>query len=163
MIYRLLGRGIFATLLVIGAAAAAPAGSQPAETSAEGTARPAAGPASAAVTVPGLSASAGETREDLRELLRRYPPDLARILKLDPNLMTNQTYMAAYPQLSAFLLQHPEVMRSPDYFLEGVWIPVESGPETAAVQLWQTMMDYGAGLLVFGVVTTFLVWLVKTL
>src|SRR5262245_55710725 len=115
------------------------------------------------VTVPGLSASAGDTREDLRELLRRYPPDLARVLKLDPGLMANETYMATYPQLGAFLAQHPEIMRSPDYFLEGVWLPVERGPENTAVQLWQSMMDYCAGLLVFSVVTTVLVWLVKTL
>ena len=158
MMNRLVGRWVLATLIAIVAVPAV--WSQSAQTSPEGSARPAAtGP----VTGPGLSASAGETREDFRELLRRYPPDLARVLKLDPSLMTNESYMAAYPQLPVFLAQHPEVMRSPEYFLEGVWIPTERGPQNAAVQLWQTMMDYCAGLLVFGVVTTFLVWLVKTL
>jgi len=143
------------TLVVLGGAYAwsQPAGSAPA-----GSAR-AAAPAAA----PGLATNAGETREDLRGLLSRYPPDLARVLKLDPSLMANESYMAAYPQLSVFLAQHPEVIRSPDYFLAGVWVPVEKGPEAEVVQLWQTMMDYATALLVFGVVTIVLVWLVRTL
>jgi hypothetical protein len=156
MINRLLGR--WTVVIMLGVLAAAHAWSQTAETSAAGSAR-----AAAPVTASSLATNAGETREDLQGLLHRYPPDLARVLKLDPSLMTNESYMAAYPLLSAFLAQHPEVIRSPDYFLEGVWIPVERGPEAAAVQLWQTMMDYCLGLLLFGVVTTVLVWLVKTI
>jgi len=143
------------TLVVLGAAYAwsQPAGSAPA-----GSAR-----AAAPATAPGLTTNAGETREDLRGLLSRYPPDLARVLKLDPSLMANESYMSAYPQLSAYLAQHPEVTRSPDYFLAGVWVPVEKGPEAEVVLLWQTMMDYATALLVFGVVTIVLVWLVRTL
>src|SRR6185295_12988370 len=88
--------------------------SQPAESAPAGNPR-----AAAPATAPSLTTNAGETREDLRGLLSRYPPDLARVLKLDPSLMINESYMAAYPQLGAFLAQHPEVIRSPDYFLEG--------------------------------------------
>jgi hypothetical protein len=160
MSHRLLGRWVFVALVAV--VAMTLARSQPAATSAGGSTR-AASPIPVPVTAPGLPSSAGETREDLQELLRRYPPDLARVLKLDPGLMANEAYMASYPVLSAFLAQHPEVMRSPDYFLESVWIPAERGPESVAVQLWQTMMDYCLGFLVFGVVTTFLVWLIKTL
>lgn len=155
MFNRHLGRWTVAIMLA--ALAVTHARSQSAVTSPAGSA-----PAAAPMTASGLATNAAETREGLRELLGRYPPDLARILKLDPSLMANESYMGAYPLLSAFLVQHPEVIRSPDFFFESVWIPVERGPEAAAVQMWQTMMDYCSMLLVFGVVTTVLVWLVKT-
>jgi hypothetical protein len=156
VINRLLGRWTVAIVLVV--LAVAYARSQPAETSPPASAR-----AAAPRTVSVLATDAGETREELRQLLLRYPPELARVLKLDPTLMANESYMAAYPQLGAFLVQHPEVLRSADYFLNGVRTPVEQSPDAAAIQLWQTVMDYGSMLLVFGVVTIVLVWLVKTI
>jgi hypothetical protein len=57
------------------------------------------------------------TREELRELLRRYPPALGRVLRADPTLMTNTAYLAPYPALATYLQRHPEVPRDPDYFL----------------------------------------------
>jgi hypothetical protein len=45
---------------------------------------------------------ARQTREDLKELLNRYPPSLGRVLKLDSSLMMNDGYLATYPQLAAF-------------------------------------------------------------
>ena len=160
MIHRLLVRSALAALLAV--LAVSTARSQTAATAShDAGARPTA--SGAPMAVPALITNAAETREDLRELLRRYPPDLSRVLKLDPSLMMNEAYLAPYPQLRAFVSQHPEIVRSPEYFLEGVWIPAEHGPEAMAVQLWSTMMDYGAGLLVFSVVTSVVVWLVKTL
>ena len=108
-------------------------------------------------------ANAQETREKLGELLRRYPPDLGRIIKLDPALMTNESYMGAYPALRAFVAQHPEVTRLPDYYLQGIWVPSEKGPDGAAIALWENMMGALTGLIVFGIVTTIVVWLVKTI
>ena len=46
-------------------------------------------------------------------MLGKYPPSLGRVLKLDPTLMTNQDYLAPYPELAAFLAQHPEVAHNP--------------------------------------------------
>src|SRR5262245_40285271 len=100
MIRHLLGRWMF--VIVLALVAVPPAWTQPEKSGTASSAR-----AAAPVTVPGLSASAEETREKLQELLRRYPPDLARVLKLDPGLMANETYMAAYPELGTFLAQHP--------------------------------------------------------
>ena len=34
------------------------------------------------------------TREELRDLMQRYPPALGRVLKLDPTLLTNSAYLA---------------------------------------------------------------------
>jgi len=146
-----------ASLLAASAATGArsqPAGI-PAQTGADGGA--------VSARTPIDEASAEETREKLREVLRRYPPDLGRVLKLDPALMTNESYMTAYPALHAFLAHHPEVARTPDFYLQSVWIPSEKGPDSAAVELWENMLGGLGGLLVFGVVTTVLVWLVKTI
>jgi hypothetical protein len=57
------------------------------------------------------------TREELRELLRRYPPALGRVLRADPSLLSNTVYLAPYPALATYLERHPEVARYPDYFL----------------------------------------------
>src|SRR5688572_10800598 len=68
---------------------------------------------------------AGQTREELKELLSKYPPSLGRVLKLDPSLMGNDGYLTSYPALAAFLKQHPEVAKNPGFFLE--FVPVSQG------------------------------------
>jgi hypothetical protein len=40
---------------------------------------------------------AQRVRNDLTNLLRRYPPTLTLAFKLDPSLLTNQAYLASYP------------------------------------------------------------------
>jgi len=63
--------------------------------------------------------SASQTREELRDILREHPPQLASVLKLDPTLLTNQTYLATYPDLTQFVAQHPEVSHNPGYYFGG--------------------------------------------
>jgi hypothetical protein len=60
---------------------------------------------------------ADETRDQFDAVLQQYSPTLGQILRLDPNLMTREDYLAAYPALGAFLKQHPEVVRNPDFYL----------------------------------------------
>src|SRR5262249_17361581 len=50
--------------------------------------------------------NAYQTRETLKQLLRQYPPFVAQVLRLDPSLWTNQTFLTPYANLSAFLAQH---------------------------------------------------------
>lgn len=70
---------------------------------------------------PGIDQRRAEDlRSDLRQLMQQYPPALGRVLRLDASLMTNASYLAAYPALAAFLQLHPEVARYPDYFLNWV-------------------------------------------
>lgn len=64
--------------------------------------------------------NAERTREQLMDFLERFPDAVSRVLKLDPSLLTNQAYLTAYPGLSAFLTQHPEIARNPAYFFEKV-------------------------------------------
>ena len=56
---------------------------------------------------------ARETRDQLMEVLRQYPPSLAEVLRLDPSLLTSEQYVATYPGLAAFVARHPEVARNP--------------------------------------------------
>jgi hypothetical protein len=56
-------------------------------------------------------------REQLRDVLQEYPPSLAQVLRLDPTLLASPPYLQPYPRLAAFIAQHPEIGRSPGYFL----------------------------------------------
>jgi hypothetical protein len=60
---------------------------------------------------------AERTRERLRAIFRQYPPSLADVLKLDPSLLVSDAYLAPYPELAAFLKQHPNTAHSPGYFV----------------------------------------------
>jgi hypothetical protein len=112
-------------------------------------------------------ADARETRQQLDRVLERYPPALGRVLKMDPSLLSNQGYLAAYPALASFLASHPEVVHNPGYFLEVVdgadssWQPESAKTQTIA--LWRSMFDGFGAFAVFLTVTGALIWLVKTL
>lgn len=109
------------------------------------------------------SVDAGQARDDFRELLNRHPPSLGRVLKLDPSLMTNEAYLASYPAVAAFLKQHPEIARSPSYFLDFVQVTQgEFRQQSDGVRLWENMLQ---GLTIFGVFAIILgtvIWLVRT-
>jgi hypothetical protein len=65
------------------------------------------------------TASAEDTREQLRAILQQYPSAVGEILRRDPSLMARADYMAAYPKLVEFLKEHPEVARNVEYYFEG--------------------------------------------
>jgi hypothetical protein len=87
-----------------------------------------------------LEPDAGRTQRELGDLLRRYPPNLRTVLALDPGLINNQTYMAAYPALAGYLSEHPEVGRNPSYFFG---TPDTQRPDTAAelAHTWENMLS----------------------
>jgi hypothetical protein len=61
---------------------------------------------------------AAQTRRALEEILNEwYPPTLRRVLQLDPSLLSNASYLMAYPELNSFLMEHPDVGRNPTYYL----------------------------------------------
>src|SRR5262252_2367193 len=60
---------------------------------------------------------AAKTRAELSFLLQKYPPRLGEILRLDHSLLSNENYLAPYPDLRQFLQQHPEVLRDPDFYV----------------------------------------------
>jgi len=60
--------------------------------------------------------NANEVQSELRRILSAYPPSVRQLLAIDPTLMQREDYMAPYPALTAFLQQHPEVVRNPNFY-----------------------------------------------
>ena len=58
-----------------------------------------------------------ELRTQLTNVIRRYPPELGSILALDPTLLSNDAFLAGYPQLAAFVASHPQVRQHSRYYL----------------------------------------------
>jgi len=104
-----------------------------------------------------------ETREAFHSTLRRYPTEVSRVLKLDPSLMNNQSYLATYPALAAFLAQHPEIAHSPAFFLDNVYVGDESRGENSSERVWRSTMEALSIFAVLLLVTGVLTWLIRTL
>lgn len=119
-----------------------------------------------AVTATGVSAE--ETRRDLEELLKQYPPTLPRILRLDPSLLANPEYLKPYPALGGFLAQHPEVAHNPGYFFAS-WDSNYGDPrnrltvQERAVDMWRNAIEgFMIGVVILGIASG-VIWLIKTL
>jgi hypothetical protein len=108
-------------------------------------------------------ADSHETREAFDSVLRRYPTEVSRVLKLDPSLMTNQSYLANYPALASFLAQHPEIAHSPAFFLSGISVPDDGTRETAPERVWRSAMEGMAIFSVFALITCVLIWIIRTI
>lgn len=77
------------------------------------------GPGQAPVVVyqnPADVPNAQNVRDQLRQMLEAYPPSLRQVVALDPSLLQREDYMEPYPALSAFLQQHPEIVRNPNFY-----------------------------------------------
>ncbi len=103
-----------------------------------------------------------ETRDAFDSVLRRYPSEVSRVLKLDPSLMTNQSYLANYPALASFLSQHPEVAHSPAFYLSSISIPEDGVRENGSERVWRSTMEGLAIFSIFGLAAGVLIWLVRT-
>jgi hypothetical protein len=110
---------------------------------------------------------AERTREELRQLLQRYPPALRGVLGLDPSLVSNPAYLAPYPALLSFLNAHPEIARNPSFYVGGGRNPYEPGyiPDHAqdVMNMWRSVLDGLAGFGVAAMVIGLLVWLIRTM
>lgn len=119
-------------------------------------------PAGPAITIE--QPDAERTRQELSELLQRYPPPLREVFALDPGLLTNQAYMTPYPGIVGFLNSHPEVARNPEFFL-GEYREVRNRERrgSSASELWREILQnlsiFAGFSLAFGV----LIWLIRTL
>ena len=111
--------------------------------------------------------SAEQTRERLYAILQDYPPSLGRVLKLDPSLLNNEAYLAPYPALRAFVKQHPEIERNVGYYFErissgGYPIDERARERRESMELIGGILAGFAALIVFGVLLSAIVWLVRT-
>ena len=115
-------------------------------------------PATSSTVVPPV-ADAAETRRELEDLLRAYP--VGRVLKLDPSLIRNDAYLAAFPPLAEFLRQHPEIGHNPSFYFENVHLS-EFQPPTGTMRILEDLIQGLGVLIIFGAIASFLVWLIKT-
>ncbi len=114
----------------------------------------------------GSQMDADEMRRAFEGVLRQYPPTLPRILRMDPTLLNNEGYLQPYPQLDAFLKQHPEISHNPSYFFAQYGDNNSYFRETSqdrAINMWRSTIEgftIGAVILL---IATGLIWLIKTL
>jgi heme/copper-type cytochrome/quinol oxidase subunit 3 len=128
----------------------------PDKAAAQGT-TPAPAPQRVEVAVP---QDADFVRDRLRDVLQSYPRSVAEILQRDPSLMTRPDYMAPYPALAAFLAQHPEIVRNPEYYFEGYgsWGRQQFDPEFEALGV---LLGGMAGFFVISTSLGLFAWVVK--
>jgi hypothetical protein len=108
---------------------------------------------------------ARETREVFQQLLRQYPPAVGEVLRLDPSLATNQSFLSTYPNLAAFLSAHPEIMRNPSFFLgQAPYFREErSTPETRASEMFKEILAGTAAFAFALVMISVFCWVLKTI
>lgn len=105
--------------------------------------------------------TARDTRDRLHDVLDQYPPAVAQVLRLDPSLLTKPDYLAPYPNLVAFLGQHPDVAHSPVFFLGDARLNGADGNRSQALE---TLKEILAGTGLFLAVLTLVsvvVWLAR--
>lgn len=105
---------------------------------------------------------AQHVKEEVSNLLDRYPPSLRSVLTLDPGLLENQPYLAPYPALLSFLKEHPEIARTPSFYLND-GSHSNQAPAAQILDIWQDLLS-GLGIFAgFGLGIGLLVWLTRTL
>ena len=102
---------------------------------------------------------ADDTRHKLNELLQEHPPAVREVLQREPALLGNAEYLSPYPRLAAFVATHPEIGRSPSYFLGE---PYRSTRDDSGTWMWRELMSaISVGAVLFGAALGF-GWLVRT-
>jgi hypothetical protein len=111
--------------------------------------------------------SAPDTREQLERVLEQYGPALPRILKLDPSLLTNESYLQPYPALRDFVAQHPDIARNATYYFAhyptGVNADYDSRlPQDRAYEMWDKVLDGFMIILFFTACFGGVIWVIRT-
>ena len=125
-------------------------------------------PAQPSQTLPtGFETDARQVREQFEQLLVKYPPELGRILKMDPTMLSNQEYLAQYPPVQQFLALHPEIVRNPSFYLEFVRQSFDytrpTDPRSRALEIWNDVIESISVFFVVALVSLVIAWLVTTL
>jgi hypothetical protein len=109
-----------------------------------------------------LKHTAEDTRDDLRAILEKYPNSVGEILRRDPSLMARADYMAAYPDLVAFLDQHPEIPRNVEFYFEGFasWQNPRRRLDPSFEALGVLLGGLGLGFVLI-LLATLIIWLVR--
>ncbi len=99
---------------------------------------------------------------------RSCPPAVGRVLRTDPSLLGNDSYLAPYPALSAFLKQHPEIRNAPGFFFEqiGRWSSGALRSPSRGIRCRPGLARHHPVLRhrpAFFLVTGALVWIIRTI
>jgi hypothetical protein len=106
---------------------------------------------------------AQRTHEQLSQLLDRYPPSLENVLELDPSLLTNQTFLAPYPELAAFLSAHADIAHNPSFYFNRNRARLSVGDHRSeVVDLWKGVLDGLGVFIAFGMAIGFVTWLIRS-
>jgi hypothetical protein len=103
---------------------------------------------------------AQQVRGELGDLLRRHPPSLGRVLSLDSSLLGNEPFLEPYPDVKAFVAEHPEIGRNPSFYLSDFREERRNDPTAEA---WRNTMGDLMGFLAGAMAIGLLVWLIRTL
>jgi hypothetical protein len=97
-----------------------------------------------------------EIRNQFTSLLREHPPELSMILKLDPTLLSNEAFLAGYPDLVEFLQETPEIRRNPRFYLADIAMPGQNSSVLDEI-IESLAVAFALSVGVFG-----FIWLVRT-
>jgi len=100
--------------------------------------------------------NAQQTRDRLRDVLNQYPPSVGQVLRLDPSLLNRPDYLSTYPNLAAFVAQHPAIAHNPSYFLGDLRMGGFRSPDSDRTEGFRAIRDTFMSLfLLLGFVSAF--------
>ncbi len=115
-----------------------------------------------ATAAPAQAEESASDREqisaDFNAIINRHPEKLERVLANEPMLLLNDSFLAGYPDLAAFVAEHPEIRRNPHYYTRNFQQAVihREDPAEEAVEAMIIMAT-------FALIAFALAWLVRTI
>lgn len=120
-------------------------------------------PAATATTIQLSDFDANQTRQELRDLLRRHPPEVAQVIELSPALLRNEAFLESYPAIKAMVAEHPEIVHNAEYYFRGYARDPEASSTTPTLRFWENFLGGLAAITIFMVAMGTIVWLIKTI
>jgi len=99
-----------------------------------------------------------QVREQFMRLLAQHPPEVEPLVVLDPTLLSNEPFLARYPELAQFVAAHPEIRRNPHYYVQDLPNPLQRRTHSS---LQEAVNAIGIGF-VISLFAFVLTWLVRT-
>ena len=98
-----------------------------------------------------------KVREQFSRLLEQHPHELWMILKLDPELLTNDAFMSGYPEVRDFVAENPEILKNPRFYLAQFSSPARD--RSVLDNIFELIAVVGG----IGLTVVALAWLIRTL